>query len=67
LPYGNLVSWGDNKSGPDKLLASLYEVCSKHTVVGICMDKKQKAEYKGFVRLEKQTVGKRKFELLKKV
>lgn len=67
VPYGNLVNWdGKQLNGVDLLLASLYNICDAHTVIGICMDKKQKISVDGFTRLEKQIIGKRKFEILRK-
>jgi SAM-dependent methyltransferase len=67
VPYGNLVNWDEKQlNGVDLLLASLYNICDDHTVIGICMDKKQKISGDGFSRLEKQIIGKRKFEILRK-
>ena len=66
VPYGNLVNWqGNEENMIDKLLDSLYEICSSDTIIGLCMDKKQKVRNGKFVRLEKQQIGKRKFEILK--
>jgi hypothetical protein len=65
VPYGDLVSWeGADAGSVNLLLDKLYEVCGSNTVVGICMDKSQKNTNKRFRRLEKQQIGKRKFEIL---
>lgn len=56
-------SW---KGAVDLLLDSLYEICGENTIIGICMDKNQKVTNQQFIRLEKQLVGKRKFEILRK-
>ena len=67
VPYGNMVDWaGDEDNVIDKLLDVLYEVCRRDTIVGLCMNKKQKVRNEKFTRLEKQQVGKRRFEVLRK-
>jgi len=67
VPYGYMVNWGGDEENPiDKLLDSLYEICSSDTIIGLCMNKKQKARSEKFMRLEKEQVGKRKFEILRK-
>ena len=67
VPYGNIVNWQGNEVNViDKLLDSLYEICSSETIIGICMDKKQKVRNEKFMRLEKQQIGKRRFEILRK-
>lgn len=67
VPYGDVVNWETNEDNAiNKLLDSLYNICNEETVLGICMDKKQKITNNYFIRLEKQSIGKRKFEILKK-
>lgn len=67
VPYGNMVDWqGNQKNVIDKLLDSLFKICSSETIIGLCMNKKQKITNKKFIRLEKQQIGKRKFEILRK-
>lgn len=67
VPYGELVSWkGSEQNCVDSLLNTLYKICHANTIIGICMDKKQKVTNENFIRLEKQVIGKRKFEILKK-
>lgn len=52
--------------GVNLLMDVLYEICGQDTIVCICSDKKQKIQTKRYKRLEKQLVGKRKFEIFKK-
>ncbi len=65
VPYGNLVQWQDGSDGVNNLLDSLKEICSTDTVIAISMDKSQKVNNTSFKRLEKQIIGKRKFEIYK--
>lgn len=65
VPYGDLVSWeGADVGSVNLLLDKLYDLCGSNTIIGICMDKAQKNTNKSFRRLEKQQIGKRKFEIL---
>lgn len=65
IPYGNLVDWQGGEGNVSRLLEALVKVCSKETVVAISMNKDQKINTKSFKRLEKQNIGKRKFEIYK--
>lgn len=68
VPYGALVSWeGTEKGSIDLLLDNLYDICGSDTVIGISMDKSQKNTNPRFQRLEKQQIGKRRFEILRKI
>lgn len=67
IPYGNLVNWsGDAGSPLTAMLARLAEISSPETVLALCMDKRQKLETGRWTRIEKQTIGKRRFEILRK-
>lgn len=72
VPYGNLVEWGEGSDGNEnsidinQMMAALSEVCGSETILCVCMDKKQKIQTDRFQRLERQLIGKRKFELYKK-
>ena len=66
VPYGDMVDWQGAGEGVDNLLDSLYSLCEEHTIVGLCMNKKQKVISKRFKLLEKQNVGKRRFVILTK-
>ena len=68
VPYGNIVNWeGNEENFIDSLLDSLYEISTSDTIIGLCMDKKQKVKNEKFRRLEKQQIGKRRFEILRKI
>ena len=65
VPYGNLVSWKGEEQDPiNIMLDNLMPVLKSDSVVAICSDKRQKIKAKNFKRLDKQNVGKRKFEIL---
>lgn len=66
VPYGNLTDWNEGSGGVNQLMEVLYELCGQDTIVCICSDKKQKIQTSKFTRLEKQQVGKRRFEIFKK-
>lgn len=67
VPYGVIVSWEGAENGSVNLLLDrLYDISGCDTVIGICMDKSQKNTNEKFLRLEKQQIGKRRFEILKK-
>jgi len=70
VPYGNLTEWKGSQFSEDpfldQLMKRLYDICNEKTIVCICSDKKQKIVTNGFIRLEKQGIGKRKFEIYKK-
>ncbi len=68
IPYGNMTKWeDDNEHAVDILLNNIRPVLKKDSVVAICSDKKQKFNGQGYFRLEKQQIGKRKFEIFKNV
>jgi len=66
VPYGDMVNWEGVDGSVDSLLDSLYSLCEEHTIIGLCMSKKQKVTNNPFKLLEKQNVGKRKFVILNK-
>jgi len=67
VPCGNMVGWtGDEEDVIDKLLDALYGICHSGTIIGLCMNKKHKVKNERFTPLEKQQIGKRKFEILRK-
>lgn len=67
VSYGKLVDWQEGTDEINLLMESLSKICSNETVVAISMDKKQKINNMHFKRLEKQNVGKRRFEIYKLV
>lgn len=65
VPYGNLVSWqGAGQDPINVLIENLMPILKPESVVAICSDKRQKMAVENFKRLERQRVGKRKFEIL---
>lgn len=67
VPYGDMVDWkGDEGNFINEMLDTLFEICHSDSIIGLCMNKKQKVGNEKFVRLEKQQVGKRRFEILRK-
>lgn len=63
VPYGNMVEWNEGFGGINQMMDALAKICSPETILCICMDKKQKIQTDLFQRLEKQIIGKRKFEI----
>ncbi len=64
VPYGDMVSWrGSEETGIAAMLNNLLPVLKPTTVIAVCSDKKQKIQAENFRRLEKQQIGKRKFEI----
>lgn len=67
VPYGNLVEWDNGESASlDLMLEQLWKISHENTVLAICMNKKQKINCNKWERLERQNVGKRKFEILRR-
>ena len=66
VPYGNLVEW-QNENSLDRMLEQLWVISHEKTILAVCMDKKQKINSEKWKRLEKQNIGKRKFEILKRI
>lgn len=65
VPYGNLTSWQGEGSEINSLLKNLIPCLKPDSVLAVCSDKSQKINNHSFKRLEKQLIGKRKFEILK--
>ncbi len=67
VPYGNLAVWeGNTGDSLHAMYAQLYKIAHKDTILAVIMDKKQKYAGDIWIRLEKQTIGKRKFEIYRK-
>ncbi|MDF2544817.1 MAG: hypothetical protein K0S47_4535 [Herbinix sp.] len=65
VPYGNMVSWSaDDTDAINIMIQNLSHFMNEDTVLAVISDKKQKLNYDQFRRLEKNNIGKRKFELL---
>lgn len=64
VPYGNLVEWNEcAEISLEGMMKQLAEITVSGAILTVCMDKKQKGSCEGWRRLEKQNVGKRKFEI----
>ncbi len=66
VPYGNLVSW-QRESVDFNLLDNLLPVLNEKSIVAICSDKSQKFKSEHFQSLEKQLIGKRKFQIFRPI
>ena len=67
VPYGNLVEWeGGSPVSIDDMAEQLHRIAHEDTILAICMDKSQKLSSNRWKRLEKNNVGKRRFEILRK-
>ena len=68
VPYGKLVEWDNEEQiSIDCMLEQLWMISHDKTILAVCMDKKQKINCEKWKRLEKHNIGKRKFEILKKI
>lgn len=68
VPYGNLVEWKGQEEHPiEPMLEQLSLISHVDTVLCIIMDKKCKISTNEWKRVEKQNIGKRKFEIFKRV
>lgn len=66
VPYGNMVEWDEGNEGINQMMNALSSVCGSETIICVCMDKKQKIQTDIYQRLERQLIGKRKFEIYRK-
>lgn len=66
VPYGNMVEWDEGSGGINQMMSSLAAVCGRETILCVCTDKKQKIQTGIYQRLERQLIGKRKFEIYRK-
>ncbi|WP_160680929.1 hypothetical protein [Clostridium sp. C8-1-8] len=67
LPYGNMVSWENNKNNNDsinKLLDNLLPKLSSNSVVALITKKKVPINHCSYIRLERFTIGKRQITIL---
>ncbi len=68
VPYGNLVTWNGEETSPlSSMLRQLAAISHKGTILALCTDKKQKFTNDLWERLESQSIGKRKFEICRKL
>lgn len=67
VPYGNLVKWSGKEQQnhiADKMVLSLESISGPGTILAVISDKNQKICCQRWTRLEKQQIGKRRFEIL---
>lgn len=66
VPYGEIVGWSETLESPiNKMLDELIPVLNSDSIIAVSSDKKQKITNSKYKRLEKNIIGKRKFEILK--
>ena len=64
VPYGNLAAWENSGENPlQAMYLQLSRIARPDTIRAVIMDKKQKYQGNAWNRLEKQMIGKRKFEI----
>ncbi|MCX4273348.1 MAG: hypothetical protein OSJ71_13980 [Acetatifactor sp.] len=64
VPYGNLAMWeSSEKDSLREMYLQLSKIAHPHTILAVIMDKGQKYRGDAWVRLERQMIGKRKFEI----
>lgn len=63
IPYGNMVEWQGYGNAFAEMINQICRLAGKDTIIAVIMDKKQKVDDKRLKRLEKNNVGKRKFEI----
>lgn len=66
VPYGNMVEWDQGNEGINQMMNALSSACGNETIICVCMNKKQKIQTDLYQRLERQQIGKRKFEIYRK-
>ncbi len=66
VPYGTMAEWNEGSGGINRMMDAISNNCGEETILCVCMDKKQKIQTDKFQRLERQVVGKRKFEIYKR-
>lgn len=64
IPYENMVSWQkEDEHDTNNLLENLLPVIKPSSIIAICSNKQQRIQSDKYIRLEKQQIGKRKFEI----
>lgn len=69
VPYGDLTQWQSQQQDNliSRLLKAQYHTLADDGVVAIISDKKQRASYPDYVRLQETTIGKRRILILQKL
>lgn len=64
VPYGNLAMWeSSEKDSLQEMYLQLSKIAHPNTILAVIMDKGQKYRGDAWVRLERQMIGRRKFEI----
>ncbi len=68
VPYGKLVEWNEaSLMNLDEMMDRLWEISHEGCVLAVCIDKKQKCHSDKWIRVEKNNIGKRRFEIFKRI
>jgi hypothetical protein len=62
--YNNIMDGANDNIS--RMMDAISGICGRDTIICICSDKKQKIYTDKYQRLEKQLIGKRKFEIFRK-
>lgn len=64
VPYGNLAAWDEDPANSlQAMYLQLSRIARPGTILAVIMDKRQGCRSEAWNRLEKQIIGKRKFEI----
>ena len=63
VPYGNLAQWRGGADPAEAMLSNLRAIAPEGAVLAVSMDKVQKPRAPLWRRVEKQNVGRRRFEI----
>lgn len=74
IPYGQMTGWSLPENLPTgaqtplwRMLQVLSGILSRHALVAVAADKRQKIQHEGYRRVERFQIGKRQVVFLKKV
>lgn len=68
VPYGDKVEWSEkNNTNINAMLDTLLPILTSDSIVVIASSKNQKIQHEKYKRLEKNYIGKRKFEILQPI
>lgn len=63
VPYGNLVDWQGGEAALTKMISEIVNIIGPETIIAISMDKKQEVRNDRSKRMDKNNIGRRKFEI----
>lgn len=69
VPYGGVTHWHSQHEDNliSRLLKAQYKALANDGIVAIISDKKQRAIYPNYIRLQENTIGKRRILILQKL